>query len=114
MLELATPWLVMMASAVLGLQLQEGGDGGAADGLSFKLIPLPSPPEEVRKLRAQQRAKHRKLGDKDMPLGIGTGTHYVNAYIGTPPQRASIIVDTGSAKMALPCKGNRHSLYQLH
>ena len=32
-------------------------------------------------------------------------THYTWVYAGTPPQRASVIVDTGSALMAFPCSG---------
>lgn len=40
-----------------------------------------------------------------VPLNIGTGTHYTWIYVGSPPQRASVIVDTGSHVMAFPCKG---------
>ncbi len=31
------------------------------------------------------------------------GYFYVNLYIGTPPQKQSVIVDTGSGQLALPC-----------
>lgn len=31
------------------------------------------------------------------------GYYYVNLYIGTPPQEQSVIVDTGSGQLALPC-----------
>lgn len=40
-----------------------------------------------------------------VPLFIGTGTHYVNFFVGTPPQRVSVIVDTGSHYTAFPCTG---------
>ena len=30
-----------------------------------------------------------------LPLFPGLGTHYVDIYVGTPPQRQSVIVDTG-------------------
>ncbi|KAL7687324.1 putative aspartic peptidase A1 family, aspartic peptidase domain superfamily, xylanase inhibitor [Plasmopara halstedii] len=40
-----------------------------------------------------------------VPLHLGLGTHYTWVYAGTPPQRASVIVDTGSALMAFPCSG---------
>jgi hypothetical protein len=39
------------------------------------------------------------------PLYQGYGTHYSYVYIGTPPQRQSVIVDTGSHYTAFPCTG---------
>ncbi|CAH0522233.1 unnamed protein product [Peronospora belbahrii] len=50
----------------------------------------------------------RRLSTEDgmmelVPLHLGFGTHYTWVYAGTPPQRASVIVDTGSAFMAFPC-----------
>jgi hypothetical protein len=33
------------------------------------------------------------------------GYYYVDAYIGTPPQPQSLILDTGSNLTILPCKG---------
>lgn len=35
----------------------------------------------------------------------GYGTHYVDLWVGTPPQRQTVIVDTGSGVTAFPCKG---------
>jgi hypothetical protein len=35
----------------------------------------------------------------------GYGTHYVDLWCGTPPQRQTVIVDTGSAVTAFPCSG---------
>ena len=46
-----------------------------------------------------------------VPLNIGSGTHYTWIYVGTPPQRASIIIDTGSHLLAMvcaTCKGCGH------
>lgn len=37
------------------------------------------------------------------PLHSGSGTHHVHIYIGSPPQRQTLIVDTGSRLMAFPC-----------
>lgn len=31
------------------------------------------------------------------------GYYYVNLYIGSPPQKQSVIIDTGSGQLALPC-----------
>lgn len=39
------------------------------------------------------------------PLFEGLGTHYVFIYVGTPAQRVSVIVDTGSHHTAFPCTG---------
>jgi hypothetical protein len=33
------------------------------------------------------------------------GTHFIYLWVGTPPQRVSVIVDTGSHHTAFPCKG---------
>ena len=39
------------------------------------------------------------------PLHQGYGTHYATVWVGTPPQRKSVIIDTGSHFTAFPCKG---------
>jgi hypothetical protein len=31
------------------------------------------------------------------------GYYYANLYIGTPPQEQSVIIDTGSGQLAMPC-----------
>jgi hypothetical protein len=41
------------------------------------------------------------------------GYYYVNLYVGTPPQEQSVIIDTGSGQLAVPCSkctscGRRH------
>ena len=41
----------------------------------------------------------------EAPLFEGIGTHYAHIYVGTPPQRVSVIVDTGSHHTAFPCEG---------
>ncbi|KAG5178374.1 aspartic peptidase domain-containing protein, partial [Tribonema minus] len=35
----------------------------------------------------------------------GAGTHVAYVYVGTPPQRVSVILDTGSSNTAFPCTG---------
>lgn len=39
------------------------------------------------------------------PLFRGMGTHFAFIWVGTPPQRVSVIVDTGSHFTAFPCTG---------
>jgi hypothetical protein len=39
-----------------------------------------------------------------VPLHATSGTHHVHVYIGSPPQRQTLIVDTGSRLMAFPCE----------
>ncbi|ETV74515.1 hypothetical protein H257_11039 [Aphanomyces astaci] len=45
----------------------------------------------------------RTIASDKVSLGVGIGTHYAEIYLGLPPQRASVIVDTGSHMTALPC-----------
>ncbi|VEU33798.1 unnamed protein product [Pseudo-nitzschia multistriata] len=39
-----------------------------------------------------------------IPLHAHSGTWHVHVYVGSPPQRQTLIVDTGSKAMAFPCK----------
>ena len=38
-----------------------------------------------------------------VPLSTGLGTHYAWLWVGTPPQRQSVILDTGSFHTGFPC-----------
>ena len=42
---------------------------------------------------------------KITPLYRGFGTHYAFMWVGSPPQRVSVIADTGSHYTAFPCAG---------
>ena len=53
---------------------------------------------EDRHLRAQQVGA----------LYQGYGTHYIDLWCGSTPQRQTVIVDTGSAVTAFPCSGCRN------
>lgn len=56
-----------------------------------------------------RRSHKRSLADSVLqgteltPLFPGYGTHFAYAYVGTPPQRQSLIIDTGSHYTAFPC-----------
>ncbi|ETV94585.1 hypothetical protein H310_11853 [Aphanomyces invadans] len=59
-----------------------------------------------RDLASNTRLRRLKNGNfEPVPLNLGLGTHYTWIYAGSPPQRASVIVDTGSHLMAFPCNG---------
>jgi len=55
--------------------------------------------------QTRRLAASASIDSSESPLFIGTGTHYANLYVGSPPQRVSVIVDTGSHHTAFPCSG---------
>jgi len=68
---------------------------------------------ELHRIRGAGHRRRRRLDSLGAdpaeggttPLFMGIGTHYAHVYVGTPPQRASVIVDTGSHHTAFPCTG---------
>jgi hypothetical protein len=75
--------------------------------------PLPTPHSSTRlhKRNISSTMRRRRLQAPDAhqggltPLFMGIGTHYAHVYVGTPAQRVSVIVDTGSHHTAFPCAG---------
>lgn len=64
---------------------------------------------------AQMSASNQSLTSSSLPyasvtvpLHASSGTHHVMVYIGSPPQRQTLIVDTGSRLMAFPCSPCRN------
>lgn len=53
----------------------------------------------------RSRRNRRRITSELTPLYTGYGTHYSFVYVGTPPQRQSVIIDTGSHHTAFPCTG---------
>ena len=69
------------------------------------LYAMPTIPSTAQ-LHQQQANRRRQLRKAELtPLFPGYGTHYSYLYVGTPPQRQSVIVDTGSHFTAFPCSG---------
>lgn len=63
---------------------------------------LPRPTRSRRDLAATNTDREiQQVG----ALYQGYGTHYTDLWCGTPPQRQTVIVDTGSGVTAFPCSG---------
>ena len=61
-----------------------------------------------RRSESQRQLRGKTLSAKSpelKPLYPGYGTHFVYAYVGSPVQRQSLIVDTASSYTAFPCVG---------
>jgi len=56
-----------------------------------------------RGLRNEKHLRRRTVEQQVGALFQGYGTHYVDLWVGTPPQRQTVIVDTGSGTTAFPC-----------
>lgn len=62
---------------------------------------------DAKKLARREWQGRRSLymSFEDTPLFPGWGTHFAYVYAGTPAQRVSVIIDTGSHFTAFPCTG---------
>lgn len=66
----------------------------------FILTPTTKTQPEVQSFQLNHTAPLTSL---IYPLHAKSGTHHAYLYIGTPPQRQTLIVDTGSRLTAFPC-----------
>lgn len=55
--------------------------------------------EEIQKFYNARTHTVRLFGSFDL------GYYYVNLFVGSPPQKQTVIVDTGSSITAFPCSG---------
>ncbi len=87
---------------------------GAAALDSGVLMEELEPPKPIRvlpiRVKEGPRAHRRRTGVngrlelvQDVQLQHGFGTHFSYLWVGTPPQRVSVIIDTGSRYTAFPC-----------
>ena len=84
----------------------------ATSEASFVSYPLvPNHVQRMRRERGRDLAsKESGIRRRDKALEVGAlyqgyGTHYIDLWCGSPPQRQTVIVDTGSSVTAFPCKG---------
>jgi len=82
------------------------------DEEKHRLVQMPLIPHATVLERRRRRRQRRNLegesdsdlhSDRSSVLYQGFGTHYVDLWIGTPSQRQTVIVDTGSSITAIPC-----------
>jgi len=57
--------------------------------------------------KEEYRLRRREEAVQVGALFEGYGTHYIDLWCGSPPQRQTVIVDTGSGVTAFPCSGCR-------
>jgi len=102
-----------------GASITQSNPCNAAELSSFPLIPhhiqkarrlkedgLGSSEFEGRMLEQDDNSHRLRRRTEAVQMGAlynGYGTHYVDLWCGTPPQRQTVIVDTGSAVTAFPC-----------
>lgn len=88
--------------AVAEFEAEEGG-GTVAGGRVLRRNDARARPAQSKKNSAASPASSGRY--QTSPLHQGYGTHYATIWVGTPPQRKSVIVDTGSHFTAFPCTG---------
>lgn len=94
----------------------------SASAASFSTMPLiPHHIQKQRRLKQLQEEtgvshdismfdRNTQFRRREEALQVGAlyhgyGTHYADVWVGTPPQRQTVIVDTGSSLTAFPCSG---------
>ncbi|CAJ1959392.1 unnamed protein product [Cylindrotheca closterium] len=80
--------------------------------VSYPLVPhhqerarrsLQGRPMPRRALKKEKQLRRRTVEQQVGALYLGYGTHYVDLWVGSPPQRQTVIVDTGSGTTAFAC-----------
>ena len=75
----------------------------AANLLQFPLIPHHAVVEENRRKILEGSNGSNIAKQQIDSLFQGYGTHYIDLWVGTPPQRQTVIVGTGSPQTGFPC-----------
>lgn len=105
MVRVMTSHSVVVAAAVSMLAMTTSTSAVAfPQGMTLELHRVAEPSSHSESYR-RRRTQNVDGKLEAVPLNPGLGTHYAWVYAGTPPQRASVITDTGSSLMAFPCSG---------
>lgn len=94
------PGLLTVLAAGM-LTVTKAQENGIIRGEIFSQPRQPMPEHKIRALREARMLDF----EGRVPLHAGYGTHYAYLYVGTPAQRVSVIIDTGSHWTAFPCTG---------
>lgn len=71
------------------------------DIMSLPLVPIDSP---TRRIRRRHLTKSNDQFQQKVPVSEkGMGAHFVDLWVGTPPRRQTLAVDTGSGITFFPC-----------
>eukprot|EP01041_Mallomonas_annulata_P001064 gene1064-2083_t len=69
-------------------------------------LPLPISTHNLGQFPKRYNSRRTSISKGELtPLYPGYGTHFSYVYVGSPAQRQSVIIDTGSHYTAFPCKG---------
>lgn len=118
---------------VVAKTAHEPSKNRSSSTLIFPLVPDDSPEGRRRRRRFRRRMREMSGGEEEEEekseavekkeveetsenpvkttgdiLYEGYGVHYVDLWVGCPPQRQTVIVDTGSSVTGFPCSGCHH------
>ena len=98
------------------LQKRSSSSSSSSFSSSSSSSPRPVRPRPRSRQQRQQQRQQRsavatssssssfEVAEEVDPIEEGIGTHYAYIWVGTPPQRQSVILDTGSYRTAFPCE----------
>jgi hypothetical protein len=114
-------WLLSLISQNFAVSATSMKTYVAVSATSMKTYPLvPHHVQRMRRLKegrnlsaehkrpevtTENGIRRRAIAQEVGALYQGYGTHYVDLWCGSPPQRQTVIVDTGSGVTAFPCSG---------
>ena len=99
------PWIIAIAQ-IAHVVVASGSVQVSSD--ESRIITMPLIPHHVQRQRRLDAAAEDPFALKADALYQGYGTHYVDLWVGTPPQRQTLIIDTGSSVTAFPCSDCRN------
>eukprot|EP01031_Cornospumella_fuschlensis_P040221 gene40221-49008_t len=92
--------------AIINAETHAAGNNYVYESWMDKSLPPPQLTQQIHHHSSAHNKHRRSLQAAELaPLYPGYGTHFVYIYVGTPPQRQTVIVDTGSHLTAFPCTG---------